>query len=161
MQNKVLRLVMLAMFTAAITVTTAYLAIPTGIGFIHIGDGLVFVSVMLLGPSGAIASAVGSALADILTSFTIFAPVTFVIKGLMALLVGLFYRRKPGVKSAIINIVLFILAELIMMAGYFGYECVIYGLSAAVAEVPPNAIQAGAGVLIGAVFTPFVRKIKL
>ena len=160
-QNKVLRLVLLAMFTAAITVCTAYISIPTGIGFIHIGDGLIFMSVMLLGPSGAIAAAVGSALADLITSFTIFAPVSFVVKGLMAILVGLLYRRKSGAVSFLVNVVLFIVAELLMMVGYFGYECLIWNYTAAIAEVPANAIQGGAGILIGAVFTPFVRKIKL
>ena len=58
-QNKVLRLVLLAMFTAAIAVTTAYVSIPTGMGgYIHLGDGIIFMGVMLLGPAGAIAAGV-------------------------------------------------------------------------------------------------------
>ena len=160
-QNKVLRLVLLALFTAAIAVTTAYVSIPVGIGYIHLGDGITFMGVMLLGPAGAIAAAAGSALADILSGFLIFAPATFVIKGAMGAVVGFFYRRRGSTFSYIINIVLFFVAELLMVVGYFGYECVLWDIHAALAEVPANAIQAGAGIIIDAVSAPLVKKIKL
>ena len=161
-QNKVLRLVLLAMFTAAIAVTTAYVSIPTGMGgYIHLGDGIIFMGVMLLGPAGAIAAGVGSALADVLCAYTIFAPGSFLVKAAMGVIVGIFYRRKGGVFSYIINIVLFILAEMIMVVGYFGYECIIWDFHAALAEVPANAIQACAGIIIGAASAPLVKKIKL
>ena len=159
-QNKVLRLVLLAMFTAAIAVTTAYVSIPTGMGgYIHVGDGIIFMGAMLLGPAGAIAA--GSALADILCAYTIFAPGSFVVKAAMGAIVGIFYRRKDGIASSFINIVLFIVAEIVMILGYFGYECIIWDFNAALAEVPANAIQACAGIIIGAVSAPLVKKIKL
>ena len=94
-QNKVLRLVLLAMFTAAIAVTTAYLSIPNGFGgYIHLGDGIIFMSAMLLGPAGAISAGIGSGIADLLVGYGMYAPVTFVIKGIMGLLVGCLYSRK-------------------------------------------------------------------
>lgn len=161
-QNKVLRLVLLAMFTAAIAVTTAYVSIPTGMGgYIHVGDGIIFMGAMLLGPAGAIAAGLGSALADILCAYTIFAPGSFVVKAAMGAIVGIFYRHKDGIASFFINIVLFIVAEIVMILGYFGYECIIWDFNAALAEVPANAIQACAGIIIGAVSAPLVKKIKL
>ncbi len=160
--NKVLRLVMLAMFTAAIALATAYLSFPTGLGgYIHLGDGIIFMGAMLMGPAGAIAAGIGSGLADVLVGYTLYAPATFVIKAAMGVLVGLMYRRKNGTVSFIVNVVLFILAEIIMVVGYFGYECILYGFEGALAGVPANAIQGCAGIVIGAVFAPFVKKIKL
>ncbi|MBE7056260.1 MAG: ECF transporter S component [Ruminococcaceae bacterium] len=161
-QNKVLRLVLLALFTAAIAVTTAYLSIPNGFGgYIHLGDGIIFMSAMLLGPAGAISAGVGSGLADLLVGYGMYAPVTLVIKCIMGLLVGCFYSRKGNAMSFLVNIGLFILAEVVMVVGYFGYEVILYGFEGALAGVPANAIQAVAGIAIGAVFTPFVKKIKL
>ncbi len=161
-QNTVLRLVLLAMFTAAIAVSTAYLSIPTGLGgYIHLGDGIIFMGAMLLGPAGAIAAGVGSALADLLCGAMVFAPVTLAVKGIMGAIVGVFYRRKGGSLAAAINIVLFLVAEMVMVIGYFGYECILFGFSAALAEVPANAIQACAGIIIGTVSVPLVRRIKL
>ncbi len=161
-QSKVLRLVLLAMFTAAIAVATAYVSIPTGMGgYIHIGDGIIFMGAMLLGPAGAIAAGVGSALADILCAYAVFAPGSFVVKAVMGVIVGIFYRRKDGIASAIINIVLFIVAEMVMIIGYFGYECILWDFNAALAEIPANAVQACAGIIIGAVSAPLVKKIKL
>jgi len=161
-RSKALGLVLLAMFTAATAVTTAYVSFPTGLGgYIHLGDGIIFMGVMLLGTVGGVSAGIGSALADILCGFTFFSPVTLVIKAVMAVVVGLFYRRKGGIFSAIINIILFIVAEMIMIVGYFGYEVFLWGFSAALAEVPANAIQACAGVIIGALSVPLVKKIKL
>ena len=83
------------------------------------------------------------------------------MKAAMGAIVGIFYRRKDGIASSFINIVLFIVAEIVMILGYFGYECIIWDFNAALAEVPANAIQACAGIIIGAVSAPLVKKIKL
>lgn len=162
MQNKVLRWVLLGVFAALIAVVTMIsLPIPGNHGYIHLGDGIILLSAMVLGPAGAVAAGVGSALADIMLGYVVYAPVSFAIKFLMGLVVGLFYRRKGGVFSYVMNIVFFILAELIMVAGYFTYECILYSFASALAGVPANAIQACSGIIIGAVFAPFIKKLKL
>ena len=159
-QNKVLRLVLLAMFTAAIAVATAYVSFPTGLGgYIHLGDGIIFMGAMLLGPAGTIAAGVGSALADILCGYTVFAPATFVVKATWRDR-GIFYRRKGGY-SPMLLICTVSCSEMVMIVGYFGYECIIWDFQAALAEVPANGIQACAGIIIGAVSVPLVKKIKL
>ncbi len=161
-QNKVLGLVLLAMFTAAIAVATAYLSIPNGAGgYIHLGDGIIFACSMILGPAGAIAAGIGSALADVMAGYVMYAPATFVIKALMGLLVGVFYRKKDGVTSFLLNICLFLICEGVMVGGYFIYEIFLYGLSGAIANVAANLIQGSAGVVMGAIFAPFIKKIKL
>ena len=47
------------------------------------------------------------------------------------------------------TLVAFILAELAMVAGYFLFEAVMYGVPAAIGAVGPNMIQGLGGVVVG------------
>ena len=82
------RLVIAALFAAAITVTTAYvlhIPIPTG-GYIHLGDALIYLAACLLPTPYAVgAAAIGAGLADLLTAPMWVVP-TLVIKALVAFL---------------------------------------------------------------------------
>lgn len=86
------KLTLTGLMTAAVTVATMAIMIPvpnTG-GYIHAGDSMVFLSVLILGwRYGAFAAGVGSALADVLSGYMLWAPSTLVIKTLMAVLMGL------------------------------------------------------------------------
>ncbi len=86
------KLTLTGVMTAAVTVATMAIMIPvpnTG-GYIHAGDSMVFLSVLVLGwRYGAFAAGVGSALADLLSGYIIWAPATLIIKTLMAVLMGL------------------------------------------------------------------------
>ena len=54
-------------------------------GYVHLGDTMVFLGVLMLGKRrGAAAAGLGSALADVLGGFAFWAPWTLVIKSLMA-----------------------------------------------------------------------------
>lgn len=90
--NKTKTLTLTGLMTAAVTVATIAIMIPvpnTG-GYIHAGDSMVFLSVLVLGwKYGAMAAGVGSALADILSGYAQWAPSTLIIKTLMAVLMGL------------------------------------------------------------------------
>lgn len=86
------KLTLTGLMTAAVTVATIAIMIPvpyTG-GYIHAGDSMVFLSVLVLGwKYGGFAAGVGSALADIISGYVQWAPATLVIKTLMAVLMGL------------------------------------------------------------------------
>ena len=61
-------------------------------GYIHLGDTLVYLCGILLGPlTGGISAAIGSTLADLFSGYAVYAPVTFVIKFLDAAIVGAIY----------------------------------------------------------------------
>lgn len=141
-------------FGALTAVATAFLKIPLGMGYIHLGDGFIFASVGALGFYAAIPAAVGSALADLIAGYQVYIPATFVIKGLMALLAALLARRLVDRLSFLA----FIPAALLMMAGYFAFECFLYSPQTALAAVAGNALQAAAGVAVGAALLPVVRK---
>lgn len=82
------RLVVTALFAAAITAVTAYILhipLPTG-GYVHLGDALIYLCACLLPTPWAMAAgAVGAGLADLLTAPMWVAP-TVIIKPLICLL---------------------------------------------------------------------------
>lgn len=145
-------LVFSALFAALCCVTTLVPHIPTPLGgYIHAGDALVILSAFVLGPLwGALAAGLGSALADIVTGYMLYAPGTFVIKALMALIAGLILRGAPFRKTAVNAMLAGLTAELFMVCGYFIYEYFFLGYGPGViANVPMNAIQGAFGMIAG------------
>ena len=89
-------LVLTALMTCLVCLATYALKIPNPLtqGYVHIGDTFIFMSVLVLGKkNGAIASAVGAAMADIMGGYAIFAIGTFFAKGLMAFVMGLLIEK--------------------------------------------------------------------
>ena len=144
MDVKTRNLVMSAVFAALICVSTFVIKIPSPIqGYINLGDCFVLLAGWTLSRRrGFLAAAIGSALADVISGYAVFAPATFVIKGLMALAAYHCFRAvKKNAKINAAAITSAIAAECVMILGYLIYESFLYGFSAALAEVPFNAIQ--------------------
>ena len=100
---------------------------------------------MLLGPQAVAAGAVGSALSDLAGGYMVYLLPTAVIKGAMAFIAWKMHRRESWVCTA----AAFVLAEIVMVAGYFLFEAVMYGLPAALGAVGPNMIQGAGGAVVG------------
>ena len=148
--QKLYRLCLAALFAALCLVATniIHIPIPATDGYINLGDCVVLLGAFLLGPVyGAAAGGVGSALADILTGYTVFAPGTFVIKAGIAVIAALIMKALGG-KTKAASVVAGIAGEVWMVLGYFLYESIFlgYGLAAA-GSIGGNAIQAVAGVI--------------
>ena len=159
-------IVMIALFSALIAVTTAFVKIPSPLGYIHIGDAFIFAASIVLGPYAAIPAMIGSGLADFLSGYMIYIPATILIKGLMGWISGLFLGKKErpfslNVKFFIQIGLIFLLCEVIMLGGYFLYETVLYGAAAAFGNALFNLIQGAAGVVIGLVFIPVMQKLNI
>ena len=157
--DTVKQLVYGSLLTAMITVATMFLKVPTNLGYIHLGDGVIFLTAMLLGTPAWMAAGIGSGLADLLAGYGIYAPVTFVIKAAMALIVCLI-MKKGEIMISIKLVAAFVIAELFMVAGYFIFECFVYGVPAAAGAILFNLIQGGAGVVIGTIFAPLSVQLK-
>ena len=164
MRNANRRLVTAAMMAAMTVIATMVITIPTaGGGYVNIGDALVILSGWLLGgPYGALAAGIGSALADVLSGYAVYAPATFVIKALMGFIVGLHPKIFASMKNRMAAvIVVSAAAELIMLAGYFVFEALILGMGmAATASVAGNAVQAVVCLVLGNILIPLVSKIN-
>jgi len=153
------KLINSSLMAALVVVGTMAIRIPTPTkGYIHIGDSMVYLCGILLGPwYGAVAAGLGSFLADVLAGYVVYAPATLVIKFLDALLAGLIYlkltKNKRGglIKPAAFSLAV-LLGGTIMVSGYLAFESILYGFPTAVLGVVPNIVQAvGGGVLLAPV----------
>ena len=154
---------MTALFAALACVATMSIRIPTpGTGgYIHPGDAIVILAGIILGPVyGMLAGGIGSALSDLIGGYFIYVPITFVIKGLVALAAGLLYQKiGKNQKSRYIAVILGGVADIILVAGgYFVCEYFIYGAGAA-ASIPANIIQGIGGLVISCILYPILISI--
>ena len=152
------KLTMAGVMAALVFVMTYVPKVPVPVtgGYVHLGDGAIFLSVLLLGPLGIPAAAIGSGLADILGGYMVYALPTMVIKALVALIAWKIWKEGAWLRS----IAAFILAEAAMVAGYFAFESVMYGVAAAWAAVGANCIQGIAGVVFGVLCASVVPRLN-
>ena len=144
-----------AMLTALTCAATMVIRIPTPTGgYVNLGDTLVLLSAVLLGPGlGMIAAGIGSALSDFLAGYMLWVPATLIIKGLMALVGGWLYRKSKKLLLAGLP------AEMIMILGYFLFEAVLVGQGlGAAAGIPGNMIQAVFGLIAATALVKVLQK---
>lgn len=142
-------------FAAMVTIGTMVVRIPIPVGgYIHIGDSLVYLSGILLGPVlGGVVSAIGSGIAD-LFGYVEYAPATVIIKFLDAFVTaGIFIaiqKRLHGLFGTVAAYVAgVIVGGTIMVGGYFAYEVMLKGLTYALGSISFNVVQAFGGAIIG------------
>ena len=163
MNAKTKQLVIAALMTALTCVATMIIKIPSPLkGYINLGDCIVLTAGWMLSPVyGLLAAGLGSALADIFSGYVLYAPATFVIKGLMAIIAFFGFRllrKKLGnLPSRIIS---GIAAEIVMILGYFVFEGFLYGFAPSVVNIPPNGVQGIAGLILGIVLIKIFEKSK-
>ena len=141
MRNSRIKLMCLSgIFATLVFVVTAYLHIPTYNGYVHVGDGFIFLAASLLPmPYAVFVGAVGAMLADVLTGFAIWAPGSMVIKALAAMLFSSKGKRVLSLRNCLVLIP----AAVISIAGYYFYEVIITGsFVASLSGIPGSAIQA-------------------
>ncbi|MBR1969169.1 MAG: ECF transporter S component [Clostridia bacterium] len=162
--NKTKNLVMAAMFTTLCCVATMIIKIPSPFkGFLNLGDCVVLLSGFMLSPVyGFFAAGIGSALADVFSGYVIYAPVTFVIKGVMAIVAHFCFKglhKKLGNTAS--GFVGGVLAETLMVIGYFMFEGFLYGFAPSVINIPANGVQGVAGLIISLILVKIFEKSKL
>ena len=154
-------IVMAALMAALACVATMIIKIPSPLkGYLNLGDCIVLVAGWTLSPTyGFLAAGLGSALADIFSGYATYAPATFVIKGLMALIAfyvfKLLHKKLGNLPSRIISGVA---AELMMILGYFVFEGFLYGFIPSVVNIPANGVQGIAGLIIGIMLMKIFEK---
>lgn len=165
-KSKVKKLCAAAMFAALVCVGTVLIVIPVPMGgFVNFGDCFILVAAWTLGPFyGFAAGSIGSALADIFTGYAMYAPATFIIKGLIAVVAAISARAlvsKKGSKK-LGYIIGAVLGELVMIAGYYLYNALVmgYGFYGAALTLHYDAIQAAAGVVMSFVLITIIGRVK-
>ena len=159
---------------AALIALSTMLNIPTGTGYVNLGDGVILACAYLLGPIAFFPAAIGSALADLLLGYPLYIPGTFIIKGCMGLFAGwmlkkeelpflkpLFKNKAKGFSFFFVCLFSYIVSELFMVSGYFLYSSLfLKGWLNALGSVVSNLGQGVAGVLLAFLLQPVVSKIK-
>ena len=152
-----MRYIKIAFFalTVFVALMTLFIRIPLPRrGYFNFGDVAVVFSGLVLGSLakkrnfwwGAAAGGLGSALADIVGGFGMFAPITLVAKGAEGGLCAL-----ASGKHRFSRWFFLLLGGSAMVACYFIAEMLMpnIGLQGAVSEIIPNLIQAGGGIAGG------------
>lgn len=155
------KIVLTAMMMCLIMVSILFIRIPIPFtqGYVHLGDAAVFLAVLVLGwKYGALAAALGGMLGDIIGGFAAWAPWTFVIKGIMALILGLVImtasRKKDITDKGFILTEIFgmVLSGVFMAASYYFAEGIMYGnWVTPMLGVPWNIGQFTAGMVLSVI----------
>jgi len=159
MKDKQIKTLALGGVMAALVFVMTYfprIPVPVTGGYIHLGDGMICLAAMLLGPVSIAAAAIGSALSDLVGGYMIYVLPTLVIKGLIALVVWKVYRPGDWFRA----LIAFVLGEAVMVLGYFVAEAILFGVGTAAAAIGPNVIQGLGGVIVGMVCLPLVPRLK-
>lgn len=158
---KLRKLVLAALFAALACGATMVIQVPSPIGgYLNLGDCIVLLSGWLLGPVyGAVAAGLGPALADIFSSYVIYAPATFVIKALMAIVAFYAVKCIPG-HRVLRSVVSAVLAEIVMVGGYYLFEATFLGLGfvGAAAGIVSNLVQAAFGIVCAVLIKAIIDK---
>lgn len=155
--------VVAAVFTALTYVFTAFVNVrlPFGGngGLIHLGNVPLFLAAILYGKkTGAIAGSIGMGAFDLFSGWTLWAPFTFVIVGLMGYTVGAITEKHQKFGWRVFAMVI---ALFIKIAGYYVAEGIIYGnWIAPVMSIPGNIIQVVTAAVIVAVIAGRLKVIS-
>ena len=158
------KIIIAAMFSAVIAVATMIIQIQLPTGYVNFGDCFVLIAGWLLGPFGILAAAIGSALADFLSPYTIYIIPTFIIKGCMALCAwALFKAISKGGKKRIAAsyITSAVVAEIIMVVGYFTFEAIFFNPMRAIQSILGNAFQGLTGIVTGTLLIGAIKKLNI
>lgn len=138
-----------ALMAALIFVATYAIRIPnpaTG-GYTHLGDCMIFLSVVLLGrTNGAMAAGIGGALSDFLAGSPMWILPTLVIKYVMAFIMGTVIKKHEGSKAY--QLVGSVIGGIFQVFGYTVVEIAMFGKEVALISIPGNTLQTISGIVI-------------
>ena len=168
------RLVYTSLMICLVLLGTVLFRIPVPMtqGYVHLGDTIIFMSVLILGKKqGAVSAALGSALADVLGGYAFWAPWTIVIKFAMAYVTGEIIDKagsavshQHGYNGAVTasRIAAMSAGGIVMCAGYLAAERVMYGSWALAAlSLPWNIGQFLTGIAVAAAAQPLYGHIEM
>ena len=164
MKTKTQKIALASMLAALCCVATMIIKIPSPLkGYFNLGDCIVLISGWLMSPAyGFAAAGIGSALADIFSGYVTYAPATLIIKGIMAVIAHFCFKsihNKLGKTTS--RVIGGLLAEIVMIFGYFVFEGFMYGFIPSVVNIPANSVQGVAGIIIGLILVRIFEQTKI
>lgn len=158
-------MVQTALLTALVYVATAFINIKLPIlssgGLVHLGTVMLFITAIVFGKEkGAIAGAVGMAIFDLSSGWALWAPFTFIVRGVMGYIVGtIAWSSNRTGNNAIFNIFATVLSGVWMIVGYYITEVILYhNWFSPVASIPGNLTQIAVGIIFGIPVAKVLRR---
>lgn len=149
-KEQVAEIALAGVFTAIVFVFTMLIQvqiIPAKGGMVHLGNVPLFFAAAFFGRKvGAVCGGLGMALCDLVTGWTIYAPLTLVVVGLMGFVFGWIVKKKPTVWNLLAATAAVLVIKIV---GYYIYEIFLTGSFYTPAlSVPGNVIQIVTGAII-------------
>jgi uncharacterized membrane protein len=167
-RNRTFDLILTSMLIALVFIATFFINIRLPIaangGLVHLGSGMLFIVSILFGPKkGAMAGAFGMALFDILSGWTLWAPFTFIARGLQGYIIGkIAWSNQRQGSSFLFNILATMSSIPFMLLGYYICERVLYNSwLIPLASIPGNLVQNFVGILIALPVCTFLKKLSI
>ena len=161
-QKRTQKLAFAALF-GALTFAATWISFPSPFGGnVNLGDCILLITAWLaLEPWSIFACAIGATFTDLAAGYVIYAPATFVIKALMVTVAVLIKHSTPKLLPIWRALFSGIAAELVMVAGYFAYETILYGVPTALLNIPFNLAQGGIAIVAATVLSLVLSKIPM
>lgn len=161
-------LIITAMLIALVFVSTMLLNIKLPIsangGLIHLGTAMLFISSILFGPKkGAMAGAFGMGLFDLVAGWTLWAPITFLTRGLQGYIIGkIAWSKDYNGNHFGVNLFAMIISTPPMLAGYYIGEAMIFkSWIIPAASIPGDLVQTAIGILVAIPACVALKKIRI
>ena len=165
-QIKTKDLTKMGLMAALVFFGTFFIKIPSISGYTHLGDCMIFVSVLILGwRKGAVAGGIGAALADLLGGYTQWIIPTLFIKAIMAMIMGMITEKLfPNLRFG--WLIGATVGGIFQIVGYTFVRILLYGTAMGFVELPMLIIQTVSGVALSLVLvttllqTNIINKLK-
>lgn len=159
-------MVVTALLIALVFVATSFINIIrlpflSNGGLVHLGNVMLFTAAIVFGKEkGAIAGAVGMAIFDLSSGWALWAPFTFVIRGIMGYMIGaITWSKNRNGNSLLLNIFAMLLSGVWMIIGYYITEGILYGnWITPAASIPGNLMQIVVGLILGLPLAKVLKK---
>jgi len=165
-QVRTFDLIITSMLIALVFVSTILLNIKLPItangGLVHLGTAVLFISSILFGPKkGAIAGAVGMGLFDLVGPWVLWAPITFVARGLQGYIAGkIAWSKGRNGSSLALNLIATIVSVPFMLVVYYLGEAIIFkSWIIPAASIPGNIVQNIVGLCVAIPVCVVLKKI--
>ncbi len=158
-----MKLCIFALYMALICVVTMFTKIPIPLGYAHLGDCFILIfAIFYGGKAGFAVGGIGSAMADLLGGFPYWIVPTFLIKGIMAVLVSLIARDKKGKYKiySVRTVIAVVAGMLFMVAGYVVAGGIMQGFAAGLQSAPGLLLKSVVNLIAFFIFVPVFHVIN-
>ena len=146
--NQTKQIVYTGICAALVCIATFTIKIPSLNGYTHLGDSMIFISVLILGwQRGALAGGIGAALADLFGGYVQWVIPSFFIKAIMAVIMGLI-TEKLFPKFRFGWAIGAIVGGVFQIVAYTLVKIPLFGLGYAIVRLPMLIAQTLSGVML-------------